>query len=105
MSTKTIPRNTSCPSQTFQNHILSKCILTYINIYIYIDHSNQYNLEKQALMTGFGKMIPSKNQTNPKYSFSKDKRLYQKITEPKTDYIYHPFPESTYKYIKVSYTS
>ena len=104
MSTKTIPRNSSCPSQTFQNHILAQCI-THICIsltHIYIDHNNQYNLEKQALMTGFGKMVPSKNQTNPKYSFSKDKRSYQKATEPKTDYIYHPFPESTYKYIKVS---
>ena len=69
----------------------------------FIDHTNQYNLEKQALMTGFGKMIPSKNQTNPKYSFSKDKRSYQKAMEPNTDYIYHPFPENTYKYIKVSY--
>ena len=47
-------------------------------------------------------MIPSKNQTNPKYSFGREKRSYQKIYEPQTDYMYHPFPENKYKYIKVS---
>ena len=36
-------------------------------------------LENQALITGFGKMIKCQNQTNPKYSFGKAKRILPDI--------------------------
>ena len=48
-------------------------------------------------MTSFGKMIPSKNQTNPKYSFAKEKRI-KPFTLPKTDFIYTPYSERNDKF-------
>ena len=38
--------------------------------------NNKYLLENQSLRNGFGKMIKSKNQTNPKFSFGKEKRFF-----------------------------
>lgn len=45
-------------------------------------------------------MIPSRNQTNPQYSFGREKRI-KRSGLPKTDYIYSPKPEHIYKYYKV----
>ena len=44
-------------------------------------YSDPYFLECQALINGFGKMINARNQSNPKYSFSKQPRFFspQKI--------------------------
>lgn len=39
-------------------------------------YSNGYLLENQALRNGFGKMIRAVNQTNPKYSFGKEKDFF-----------------------------
>ena len=37
---------------------------------------NKYLLENQSLRNGFGKMVVSRNQTNPKFSFGKEKRFF-----------------------------
>ena len=37
---------------------------------------NKYLLENQSLRNGFGKMVLSRNQTNPKFTFGKEKRFF-----------------------------
>ena len=37
--------------------------------------NNEYFLESQAIRNGFGKMVSTRNQTNPKYSFGKEERF------------------------------
>lgn len=46
-------------------------------------------------------MIPSKNQSNPQYSFSKGVRL-PKLEQPKTDYLYNPDISNSFKFRKVN---
>ena len=37
--------------------------------------NNEYFLESQAIRNSFGKMVSTKNQTNPRYSFGKEERF------------------------------
>ena len=41
--------------------------------------NNEYFLESQAIRNSFGKMVSTRNQTNPKYSFGKEERFFQFI--------------------------
>lgn len=58
------------------------------------------NFERVGLITSFGKMVLSKNDTRPQYTFAQTKR--QALTKEKTDYLYKPTPEHNYKYYKVT---
>ena len=49
-------------------------------------YKNSYNLENQALRNSFGKMIKSKNDTSPKFSFGKEKRFYQEFKKDDINY-------------------
>lgn len=42
---------------------------------------NSYNLESQAVRNSFGKMILSKSESSPSFSFGKEKRFYQYFKE------------------------
>ena len=47
-------------------------------------------------------MIPSKNQSNPKYSFGREARLPSLLTQkPKTDYLYNPPVSNNFKFDRV----
>ena len=87
------PLSIQIPRKTMQS-----CIIIFF--FILEDYDNLYSLENRALSTSFGKMIPSRNQSNPKYSFGKERRMKSKPI-PKTDYMYSPSSEQNYKYIKV----
>lgn len=64
------------------------------------DHNYTSKLENQSLLTSFGQMILSRNDTRPQYKFPKSKRLSNASNE-KTDYLYCPSSEKNYKYTKV----
>ena len=49
-------------------------------------YKNSYKLENQALRNSFGKMIKSKNDTSPKFSFGKEKRFYQEFKKEEVNY-------------------
>ena len=49
-------------------------------------YSDKYLLETQALRNGFGKMVNANNQTNPKYSFGKEKRFFSIIKSDNLPY-------------------
>lgn len=54
-------------------------------------YKNSYNLENQALRNSFGKMIKSKNDTSPKFSFGKEKRFYQEFKKDDINYYTNMF--------------
>ena len=66
-SVKTLDKQTINPEKT--NEILKN----YFN--------NEYFLECQALRNSFGKMVSTKNITNPKYSFGKKNRFSNLINK------------------------
>lgn len=70
-------------------------------IFTHLDYSKLYQLESRSLRTSFGKMIPSKNQSNPQYSFGKEVRI-PRAKKPKTDYLYNPEPTNGFKFDKVN---
>ncbi len=43
--------------------------------------NNEYFLENQAIRNSFGKMVSTRNQTNPKYSFGKEERFSNLINK------------------------
>lgn len=47
-------------------------------------------------------MIPSKNQSNPQYSFGREVRIKGLSSHPKTDYLYNNTSSQVYKYDRVS---
>lgn len=49
--------------------------------------NNQYFLESQAIRNSFGKMVSTRNQTNPKYSFGKEERFSNLINKDTLAYI------------------
>ena len=49
-------------------------------------YKNAYKLENQALRNSFGKMIQSKNDTSPRFSFGKEKRFYQEFKKEEVNY-------------------
>ena len=42
---------------------------------------NSYNLETQAIRNSCGKMVLSKSESSPSFSFGKEKRFYQEFSE------------------------
>ena len=56
-------------------------------------YKNAYKLENQALRTSFGKMIKSKNDTSPKFSFGKEKRFYQEFKNDEINYYTKAFDQ------------
>lgn len=49
--------------------------------------NNEYLLESQAIRNGFGKMVSTRNQTNPKYSFGKEERFGNSLNKDTISYI------------------
>ena len=49
--------------------------------------NNEYFLESQAIRNGFGKMVSTRNQTNPKYSFGKEERFSNSLNKNTLSYI------------------
>lgn len=47
---------------------------------------NSYNLENQALCNSFGKMILSKSESSPRFSFGKEKRFYQDFNKNENEF-------------------
>ena len=66
-------------------------------------YNNLYNLENQALRTGFGKMINAKNQTNPKYSFGKEKRFFTNEKRDDLPYLHEILEDEKYGNINIGY--
>ena len=56
-------------------------------------YKNTYKLENQALRTSFGKMVRSKNDTSPKFSFGKEKRFYQEFKKDDINYYTKAFDQ------------
>ena len=68
-------------------------------------YSNAYLLENQALRTGFGKMIRAINQTNPKYSFGKEKRFFSIFKKDNLPYEHGSLEKERYGNINLGYHS
>ena len=66
-------------------------------------YSNGYLLENQALRNGFGKMIRAINQTNPKYSFGKEKRFFSVIKNDNLPYEHGSLEDEKYGNINIGY--
>ena len=49
--------------------------------------NNEYFLESQAIRNSFGKMVSTRNQTNPKYSFGKEERFSNPLSKSTLEYI------------------
>ena len=49
--------------------------------------NNEYFLESQAIRNSFGKMVSTRNQTNPKYSFGKEERFPNPLSKSTLEYI------------------
>ena len=49
-------------------------------------YKKTYKLENQALRNSFGKMVKSKNDTSPRFSFGKEKRFYQEVKKNDINY-------------------
>ena len=62
-----------------------------------------YNLESQALRSGFGKMINAKNQTNPKYSFGKEKRFIVNDKKDDLPYLHEVLEDEKYGNVNIGY--
>ena len=68
-------------------------------------YNNLYRLENQALVTGFGKMINAKNQTNPKYSFGKEKRFFTSDKKDDLPYLHKLLEDERYGNVNIGYHS
>ena len=68
-------------------------------------YSDRYLLETQALRNGFGKMVNANNQTNPKYSFGKEKRFFSIIKSDNLPYEHKELENSKYGNINIGYHS
>ena len=66
-------------------------------------YSNGYLLENQALRNGFGKMIRAVNQTNPKYSFGKEKRFFSVFKNDNLPYEHTSLEKEKYGNINLGY--
>ena len=66
-------------------------------------YGNEYNLENQALRTGFGKMVRAINQTNPKYSFGKEKRFFSVDKTDDLPYEHRKLANQKYGNINIGY--
>ena len=66
-------------------------------------YSNGYLLENQALRNGFGKMIRAVNQTNPKYSFGKEKRFFSVFKNDNLPYEHGSLENEKYGNINIGY--
>lgn len=66
-------------------------------------YSNAYLLENQALRTGFGKMIRAINQTNPKYSFGKEKRFFSIFKKDNLPYEHGSLEKEKYGNVNLGY--
>ena len=66
-------------------------------------YSNGYLLETQALRNGFGKMIRAVNQTNPKYSFGKEKRFFSVFKNDNLPYEHRSLEDEKYGNINIGY--
>ena len=66
-------------------------------------YSNGYLLENQALRNGFGKMIRAINQTNPKYSFGKEKRFFSVFKEDNLPYEHRTLEDEKYGNVNIGY--
>ena len=66
-------------------------------------YNNLYRLENQALRTGFGKMINAKNQTNPKYSFGKEKRFFTNEKKDDLPYLHALLEDERYGNVNIGY--
>jgi hypothetical protein len=66
-------------------------------------YSDKYLLEKQALSNGFGKMVNAINQTNPKYSFGKEKRFFSVFKADNLPYEHKELEDSKYGNINIGY--
>jgi len=66
-------------------------------------YSNGYLLETQALRNGFGKMIRAVNQTNPKYSFGKEKRFFSVFKNDNLPYDHKSLEDEIYGNINIGY--
>ena len=68
-------------------------------------YSDKYLLETQALRNGFGKMINAINQTNPKYSFGKEKRFFSIFKNDNLPYKHKELEDAKYGNINIGYHS
>lgn len=68
-------------------------------------YSDKYLLETQALRNGFGKMVKAVNQTNPKYSFGKEKRFFSILKSDNLPYEHKDLEDSKYGNINIGYHS
>ena len=66
-------------------------------------YNNLYKLENQALCSGFGKMVNAKNQTNPKYSFGKEKRFFTNEKRDDLPYLHELLEDEKYGNINIGY--
>lgn len=66
-------------------------------------YENLYNLENQALRSGFGKMINARNQSNPKYSFGKEKRFFVNEKRDDLPYPHELLEEEKYGNVNIGY--
>ena len=66
-------------------------------------YSNGYLLENQALRNGFGKMVRAINQTNPKYSFGKEKRFFSVIKNDNLPYEHRSLEDEKYGNVNIGY--
>ena len=77
--------------------------LKYKNKVLNNYYNNQYQLENQALRNGFGKMINAKNQTNPKYSFGKEKRFFTNEKRDDLPYLHQLLEDEKYGNVNIGY--
>ena len=68
-------------------------------------YSDKYLLENQALRNGFGKMVNAINQTNPKYSFGKEKRFFSIFKSDNLPYEHKDLEDSKYGNVNIGYHS
>jgi hypothetical protein len=66
-------------------------------------YSDKYLLETQALRNGFGKMVNAINQTNPKYSFGKEKRFFSIFKADNLPYEHKALEDSKYGNVNLGY--
>ena len=66
-------------------------------------YSNEYLLESQALRNGFGKMVRAINQTNPKYSFGKEKRFFSVTKNDNLPYEHRSLEDEKYGNVNIGY--
>ena len=66
-------------------------------------YSDKYLLETQALRNGFGKMVNAINQTNPKYSFGKEKRFFTIEKRDDLPYLHQLLEDEKYGNVNIGY--